>query len=298
MKLVLGATLLITILPSVGLSQSADDTLRSQLRASYEAWRSAVVRRDAGAWERATAEHRRAEVRNRLVSEKRPFPAAVFQLPAPPPRIDNLLLLDAPRSGPTAKAAFFGKIDFGVGGEPADNLLVLSFVNSGGRWLYDKADFINLAALPDVRAELAKGDIRYLWETPDARPSGSIPPTPALVPPARIIAKVYAFCPGREMRVQVNRISRHRFANAKEAEVVLGGAYEGDNQVQFALKKLDGATGKEALALRVYLLSTVPGVKPIKAFEYLVPEGGMPEASGTKTFRVDARTLWELNGRK
>ena len=34
-------------------------------------------------------------------------------------------------------------------------LIVLSFVNQGGRWLYDRADFVNLEGLPEVRKELA-----------------------------------------------------------------------------------------------------------------------------------------------
>ena len=51
------------------------------------------------------------------------------------------------------------------------------------------------------------------------RHPGVVPPTPIRANPAKYIAKVYVFCPGREVRVQINKISRHRFANAKEAGV-------------------------------------------------------------------------------
>ena len=64
---------------------SADDALRAALETNYNAWRDSMVRRDAAAWQRVTAEHRRMEIRNRIVSERRAFPAAVFELPAPPP---------------------------------------------------------------------------------------------------------------------------------------------------------------------------------------------------------------------
>lgn len=276
---------------------SAEDALRPELEGSYNAWRDSITRRDPAGWQRATAPHRRMEVKNRIVSEKRAFPAAVFDLPAPPPSIKGLKFLEAKQNGPTAKASYYGKIDFGVGGEPSDNLLVLSFVRGGAGWLYDRADFVSLAALPEVRKELAVGELKYLKETPEAQPSGVVPPLPIEARTAKYIAKVYVFCPGREVRVQVNKISQHRFANAKEAEVVIGGAVDGPNEVQFATKKLDGATGSEAMTIRVYLMSEVPGVKPFKAFEYQVAENGEVKPFGTFNFIVDAATVAKLAGK-
>ena len=282
---------------SLSVVVSAQQDLRPALESSYNAWRDAIVRKDAAAWSRSTAEHRRVEVKNRILSEKRAFPASVFNLPAPPPSIAGLKFLSAKQNGATAKAAYFGKIDFGVGGEPTDNLIVLSFVRSSGGWLYDRADYVNLVALPQVRKELAGGDLSYLKETPEAQPSGVVPPTPIEVGGAKYIAKVYVFCPGREVQVQVNKISRHRFANAKEAEVVIGGARDGSNEVQFAAKKLEGGTGKEAMTIRVYLMSQVEGVKPIKAFEYQVPEGGTVKHFGTSHFQVDPAMVAKLAGK-
>ena len=271
--------------------------LREALESSYNTWRTAVMRKDAAAWQRATAPHRRMEVKNLIVSSKRPFPAAVFELPAPPPALDGLKFLEAKQNGPTAKASYFGKVNFGIGGKPTENLLVLSFVRGGRGWLYDRADFVNLGALPDVRKELAAGNLKYLNETPEARPSGSVPPVPIEARPAKTIAKVYVFCPGREVQVHVNKISRHRFANAKEAEIVIGGAADGPNEVQYSIRKLEGGTGKEAMTIRVYLLSETTGVKPIKVFEYQIEEGGTPKPFGTGQFVVDAATLARLAGR-
>jgi hypothetical protein len=275
----------------------AQDSLRPALESSYNAWRDAMTRRDPAAWQRITAENRRMEVKNRIVSEKRAFPAAIFDLPAPPPSITGLNFLDAKQNGATAKASYFGKIDFAVGGEPSENLLVLSFIRGAGAWLYDRADFVNLAALPEVRKELAAGELKYLKETPEAQPSGVVPPTPVEARPAKYIAKVYVFCPGREVQVQVNKISRHRFANAKDAEIVTGGARDGSNEVQFSTKKLDGATGREVMTIRVYLMSEVKDVKPVKAFEYQIAEGEAAKPFGTQNFIVDAATVAKLNGR-
>lgn len=285
---------ILLLLPAICHAQG---DLRVDLERTYGIWRAALVNRDAATWQRVTAEHRRVEVRNRIVSEKRAFPAAVFDLPAPPPLLAGLKFLEAKQNGATAKSAYFGKIDFGVGGEPTDNLLVLSFVRGAGGWLYDKADFVNLAALPDVRAELAAGDLSYLRGVPEAQPSGVVPPTPIAANPATTIAKAYVFCPGREVQLQVNKISRHRFANAKEAEIVIGGARPGLNEVQYAIRKLEGGTGEEAMVIRIYLLSETPGVKPLKAFEYLVPEKGATEAFGTGTFVFDAAMAAKLIGK-
>lgn len=275
----------------------AGESLRPALESSYNAWRDAMMRRDARGWQQATAEHRRIEVKNRIMAEKRAFPAAVFDVPAPPPALTGLKFLEAKQNGATAKASYFGKIDFGVGGEPTDNLLVLSFVHGGGAWLYDRADYVNLAALPEVRKELADGDLKYLKETPEAQASGVVPPTPIEVRPAKYIAKVYVFCPGREVRVQVNKISHHRFANAKEAEVVIGGALDGTNEVQFTTKKLDGGTGKEVLTIRVYLMSEIEGVQPIKAYEYQIAAGENPKPFGSGNFTLDAAMAAKLTAK-
>ena len=284
------------LVAAAGISAAQED-LRSGLESGYNGWRDAVIRKDAAAWQRFTPEFRRVEIKNRIVSEKRAFPAAVFDLPAPPPSLKNLTFLEAKQNGATAKASYFGKIDFGVEGKPADNLLVLSFVRGAGGWQYDRADFVNLAALPEVRKELAAGSLKYLKETPEAQPSGVVPHTPIEARPAKYIAKVYVFCPGREVQVQVNKISRHRFANAKESEVITGGALDGPNEVQYAIKKLEGGTGKEAMTIRVYLMSEVQGVQPIKIFEYQVAENAEAKPFGSGEFQVDAATVNKLMGR-
>ncbi len=276
----------------------AQDALRPALERTYTVWRDAVLRKDFSTWERATAPHRRLEVKNRILAEKRPFPASVFEIPALPPALAGLRFLETSQNGPTAKASYFGKIDFQVEGrEPSDNLLVLSFVSDRGVWTYDRADFVNLEALPAVRKELAAGNLEYLKETPEARASGQVPPMPIPANPAKYIAKVYVFSPGREVQVQINKISRHRFANAKEAEVVIGGARDGPNEVQFSVKKLEGGTGKEAMTIRVYLMSEVAGVKPVKVFEYQVPEGGPFVPYDTRNFEVDANVVRQITGK-
>ena len=268
------------------------ENLRPSLETTYNAWRESMIRKDHSVWQRVTAEHRKVEVRNRIVSEKLPFPAAIFELPAPPPGIQGLKFLDAKQKGATAKLSYFGKIDFG--GQPTENLLILSFVRGANGWLYDRADFVSLVSLPAVRKELAAGDLSYLKETPEAQPSGVIPPTPISAPAAKWVAKAYVFCPGREVKLQINKISHHRFANAKEAEVVIGGALDGTNEIQFSTKRLEGSTGKEVMTIRIYLMPERPGTQPVKVYQYQIAEGESVKPFGTGNFVVDASVTASL----
>lgn len=274
-----------------------DAALQAKLEQTYKSWRRAIMAKDARAWQAATAAHRQMSVRNRIVSERRAFPQAVFDLPAAPPALDGLRAVQVVASGATAKSVYFGKVDFNIGGEPSDNMLVLSFVNEGGRWKYDTADFVNLGGLPDVRRELLAGNDAYVEGTAAFRPDGKVPPTARPVGQAKYIAKVYVFCPGREIQVHVNKVSRHRFVNAKDAELVIGGARDGANEIQYSVKGAEGGKGNEAMTIRVYLFSQKPGVKPVKVYEYQVNEGEKPKGVGSANFVVDANVAAKVMGR-
>lgn len=248
-------------------------------------------------WQANTSRHRKAVVRNRIYSERRSFPGALFDIPVAPPDATKLRALRVEAKGPTAKVVYFGKVDFGVGGAPTSNLLVMAFTNEQGRWKYDGAEFVNLSALPDVRKALAAGDLSYV-KTADFAPSGVVPPVPfELRGPAKYITKVYVYCPGREVQVMINKISRHKFQNTKAAEIVVGGARDGLNEIQFTAKRLPGSEGIEPMAIRVYLLSQVPGTKPITAFEYNVPEKGKVKGAGSADFNVTPEISRKILGR-
>lgn len=277
---------------------AAQADLGRTLGGVYQQWRQAFVKKDYRTWSAVTAEHRQIAVRNRIYSERRAFPASIFDVPVMPPGLGGLKLLRAEAKGTAAKAVFFGKVDFGVPGRaPTDNMLVLNFVNSRGGWKYDEAEYVNLSALPEVRKQLLAGDLSYV-KSPEFGPSATPPANQIpLKGPVKYIAKVYVYAPGREVEVAVNKISRHKFQNTKAAEIVIGGALDGRNEVQFGVKKLPGGTGQEPMTVRVYLMSEVRGVKPIKIFERLVPEGGKVERYTTQYFTLGAKEAAALQGR-
>ncbi len=258
--------------------------LGKSLQDVYNYWRNAMVARNFNAWKQVTATHRRLAVQNRVLSEKGNWPADVFKLPTAPPPLSGLTLLRARSKGMTAKAVYFGKVDFGVGGNPTEN------------WKYDAAEFVSLGKLKDVRRKLKAGDLSYV-DGEAFLPTGVVPPKPVVVPRAKYIAKIYTYCPGREVQAQVNRISRHRFQDTAQSEVVIGGARDGVNQLWYAIKSLPGYKGDDPITVRVYLMSEVPGVKPVEVYRYQTKKGEKPKPQASVTFTVDAAAVRRLSGR-
>jgi len=261
----------------------------------YDYWRKAMVGLNYKAWYQATATHRRMALQNRIMSEKGSWPADIFNLPAAPPSLKGLSLLRARSKGMTAKSVYFGKVDFGAGPGPTDNLLVLSFVYEGRGWKYDTAEFINLDNLKDVRPQIVAGDFTYV-DAQDFLPTGIKPLKPMAVPKAKYIAEVYTYCPGREVKVRINKISKHRFQDNQQSEVVIGGARDGANELVYEISDLPGYNGNEPLTLRVYLMSQVPGVKPVKVFQYQTKQGEKPKAAGSGVFSVGPATAAKILG--
>ena len=255
-----------------------------------------MLKKNYNQWAQFTAAHRQQHIKNRIVSEQKAFPAWVFQVPVAPPSLAGLKPISIASKGGTATAVYFGKVDFGVGGNPPENILLLSFVNERGIWKYDNADFIRLNDLPDVRKQMKAGNYKYA-HNPDFQPNGVTPRPPVAVKGAQYIAKVYVFCPGREVKMRVNKVSNHRFQNTESSEVVIGGGRAGLNEVQFSTKALEGSTGKERLRISVFLMSTVEGVKPVQAFEYIVKENQPVKPHGSANFIIDNAVVNKLNGK-
>lgn len=276
-------------------NQSA--ALGKALQDVYLYWRNAMVTKNHAAWKQATASHRRISIQNRILSEKGMFPADIFKTPTPPPALTGLKMLRARNKGVTAKLVYFGKVDFGVGGKPTDNLLVLNFVYEGRGWKYDNAEFVNLSGLKDVRKQIQSGKLDYV-DGVAFMPDGKRLQQPIVVRRAKYIAKVYAFCPGREVQVSVNSLSKHRFQNTQQAEVIIGGGRDGMNDIWFSIKDLPDYKGDDPLTVRVYVFSQIKGVKPVKVFQYQTKKGEKPKATSSARFMIDAATSAKVLGRK
>lgn len=288
--------MLVLVFPGAASAQS-DAQLVGHLKGIYQSWQAAMVRKDAATWRRLTSTRRQISVRNRVWSERRRFPDAIFMAPLKPPSINNLKAMSVRLNGNTAKVTYFGKVDFGVGGAPTENLYVISYVKEQNGWKYDGGEFVKLDVLPDVRKQLKAGDKSFL-KSEDFFPDGVVRPAPmAIRGPAKYIAKAYVYCPGREVKLLVNSVSSHLFQNTKRADVVIGGAKDGLNEVQFAIKDIPGGDPKAPMTIRIYLMSLVEGTKPLKPLEYQITDGRKPKSSGTLNFTLTPEMGRKLNGR-
>ncbi len=286
------ATAIVASMATVS-AQEVHAGLKRSVEAVYSTWRVALQQKHHGQWKSATAEHRQITIYNRLVSERKPYPASVFKMPMAPPSVQGLKAINVNMKGSTAIASYFGKIDFGIGGAPSENLMLLYFVGEKGQWKFDKAEYIMLSALADVRKQMLAGDYSYAKQK-DFMASGVVPELPKQITKRGYIAKVYVYCPGREVKVNVNKgMSKHRFQNDKRAEVLIGGAFDGNNPITFETKSLPGSTGKEPMDIRVFLMSQIEGVKPVNVFQYrITPEditaGKRPAEKSDKMINITA----------
>lgn len=278
---------------SCATAQKVDSVLKQKLEPVYKTWRSAMVSKNHQLWKSVTAKSRMITIYNRINSEKRPYPASIYKVPVAPPGITNLKAVNVNEKGNTAIATYYGKINFGVGGEPTNNLMLLHFVKEAGAWKFDKAEYVNLAALPEIRGQMLRGDFSYAAQK-DFVASGVAPTVPKIITSVGYIAKVYVFCPGREVKIDINDgRSKHRFQNDKSAETIIAGAKDGKNKISFTTKTLPGAKGNESLNIRVFLMSQIPGVKPVEVYDYSVTvdqakAGKKPLAKAYTAFHVKA----------
>lgn len=276
--------------------KNATPALSKSLQDVYLYWRKSIVEKNYKSWSFITAYHRKAVVQNRIMSEKGKFPEQIFRLPSAPPALTGLKLIRSRSLGVTAKLVYFGKVDFGVGGQPSDNLLVLSFLHEGKGWKYDTAEFINLSSLKDIRSQLQAGNLSYV-DGQAFLPDGKRPVPQTIVKKAKYIAKVYTYCPGREVRATVNKISKHRFQDTTQSEVVIGGLRDGINEINYTIKDLPGYKGDDPMTVRVYLFSQIDGVMPIKVFQYQTAKGEKPKLKGSAMFNVDAASGAKVLGK-
>ena len=255
-----------------------------------------MVRSNYEGWLANTSAHRKAKVRNLAVSEKKPFPKSLFREDMAPPSIMPLRYIGSVVKGQTAAATYFGKIDWGIGGQPSENAYVLLFTKEGGQWKYDQARFFNLTHLPKVRERLRNGDTSVLKEQDGFQPEGNIPSVPPLCPTPQYISKLYVDCPGRSVNIVVNNISSHHFEDMRFAEIISGGTRSGLNTINLQFSDMPDRK-KGPLDIRIFIMPETPGNIPGKAFEYIIPEGTNP-VSGPTTFTITSDTIKKMSEKR
>jgi len=203
----------------------------------YNAWRDAMHAKSYPAWKEATAAYRQAEIRNRIVSQKQLFPDAMFDVPLSAPQLAQLNMIDIFVKGPTATAVYFGKLDFGVGGNAntPDSFLVLRFAGEGDAWKFDNMRVIKFGTGSEILQDIRQGDFGFLQD-PEFQPSGVVPPVAAPVSVPSFLAELWVSAIGYEATVTINSQHRSTVVNNTGRDLVIGGLNRGDNRVAIAIK--------------------------------------------------------------
>ncbi|WP_395748152.1 hypothetical protein [Prosthecobacter sp.] len=272
----LGSALFFIGLPAFG--QEGDGELRVALEKAYLKWRDAMLRKDANAWASSISLYRQTVIRNSVVSERLPFPDAVFASEVQPPVLNGLRLLEAQAAGDTAHLVYFGKVDLGQDKELVkENLLKLKFFREKGVWKYDSNRISRLDGAPDVLKELRAGKRPDFLDSPEYTPPGSVPTLPPLcrVPDFKAGYKLQSF--GYETTITMNGTKYDPAVDALDQQILIGGLVKGHNEITLNIKPVQRPEGEKAsLKLRVYTISKDPGSPGTEVLRWEAPDGGAP----------------------
>lgn len=262
-----------------------DAGLRRELERSFSDWRTAIATRNLAAWKEHTASFRQMETRNMIVSQKQPFPQALFDFPLRAPEPGTLRYVKSETKGPTASAVYFGKVDVGIpeAGDIPENLLLLKFFNESGRWKFDTLRLINLASAPDVRAALKNGGSAALLDSPEFAPTGVVPPTPKPCRAPDHVAALQIASLGYATLPRVNGFSHPVVADAAEQHTIIGGLNSGENTLTLEIRPTPVAEGSARhLSVNAVVLTGNEAKPMIRVFTWKPPGETAPEFTEQK----------------
>ncbi len=230
-----------------------DANLRPTLENAYTAWRAAMESGDLARWEKSTALSRQIDIRNRIVSQKFPFPKALFEDEIGTPPLGGLFALGVLSTGETATSTYYGKANFGeaAGQAVTDNMIVLHFLKEEGTWRFDTLRVVKLGADAGILLQIRNNDYSFL-KGDEFQPMPKLPPLTQPVETPDYVAEAWIDATGYELRLTINGNLTGSFPNTKAAELVMGGLRRGQNQVTIEAKPLPGtaqAAGKVEVAL-------------------------------------------------
>ncbi|MBN8419351.1 MAG: hypothetical protein J0L73_10580 [Verrucomicrobia bacterium] len=252
--------------------------LQAALEKVYLRWSDAMMRKDAQAWAASISLYRQTVIRNMVVSERKPFPDAVFASEVQPPVLAGLRLLEAQAVGDTAHLVYFGRIDMGQDKELIrENILKLKFCRENGAWKYDSNRISRLDGAPEVLKELKAGNRPEFLDSEEYTPPGSMPPPPPLcrVPDHKAGSKLQSF--GYETTVSMNGFTYDPVRDGLDQQILIGGLVNGHNEITLHMKPVPRPEGeKAALQIRVYKLAKDPAKPGTEVLRWQAPESGAP----------------------
>jgi len=217
---------------------ASDPSLRPTLEAVYLSWRNAMAATNVAEWEKSTALSRQFDTRNRIVSQKLPFPQALFDDPVEAPSLSGLIALGVLSTGETATSTYFGKANFGEGETAvANNLIVLHFIREEGVWKFDNLRVVKLGNDGEILLQIRNQDFSFL-RGKEFLPEPELPPLPPQVSQPDYIAEIWLTSLGYETEVSVNGILSGKISDNSGKDLLIGGLRKGENSITIKTKRI------------------------------------------------------------
>jgi len=271
-----------------------DAELNHELERVYSRWCAALSSHDAEGWHETTASYRQVLTRNLIVSQKQPFPDALFAIPLRPPDTGLLRHVKTHTKGPTANMIFFGKVDLGLSDdtEIPDNLLLLRFVHEATGWRFDTTRLINLNGLPRVRAQLkASGDSPYL-DDEDLLPSGVAPPTPKLCRAPEHVAMLNVISIGYSTTASVNGYTFAPVKDNVDRQLIIGGLNTGANPLNLEIHPTEIPKDvKRKLQISAFVMTGYESRPAIRVYTWEAPASGELPTQVSLDVNVNQRSM-------
>jgi len=245
-----------------------EPAMKAELESVYHEWRTAMINSDQKAWEKATALYRQMETRNRIVSERHPFPEALFDSEMVPPSLANLISLGVFTRKDTASSIYFGKADFGISdpGEVKDTLLVLRYLKEEGAWRFDNSRIVRIGQNPEVLHQIARQDLSFLVGD-EFQPLGFIPIIPQAVGAPELMGEIWITSIGFQTEIWVNSHRVGKVENNMGRELVMGGIRKQNNQITLRTKKIPSGNHTPRFEVAIYAAKE-PGEPATRVFHY------------------------------
>ena len=260
------------------VSAQDGDGLRAELERVYHEWRGAMVNRNVQAWQKSTSRYRQVHTHNMIVSQRQPYPDAVFAVPLRPPDITRLKLLEVEAVGDTAHLVFFGRIDLGLEVEVVpENLLVLRYIKDPDGWRFDTSRMVNLEGVPDVRAALKEGGKPSFLNDPEFNPPGKAPPVPAVCKVPQYVGAFQIESIGYETRLRINGFDYPPVKDVGINQLIIGGLNRDENTLEIFITPTEVPEGEErGLEISVMVVPGDTEKKPIPVYRWRTKDAAPP----------------------